>query len=183
VKLHKNLNGQNILPILFLSLLLGSFPNAAANYSIYLVRHAEQLNNTKKTALSICGKFRATQLANLLSKVNITDIYSPHYHHAIQTAQPLADHQRVAIKNYNPKYLEQLSLKLQQQQSNTFVVGDSNTTPRLVELLSKQAVEPLSKLDYQSLYQLQFVEQQVFLTIFQQPLSCKNLSIQKQKSS
>jgi hypothetical protein len=91
----------------------------------------------------------------------------------IQTAKPLAKQQNIAIKNYNPKYLEQLSLKLQQQQVNTLVVGHNNTTPRLVTLLTKKTITPLTEQDYQQLYQVQFIDEQVILTIFQQPLSCK----------
>jgi phosphohistidine phosphatase SixA len=180
---QKNLNGQIILPVLFLYYLLGSFSSAASSFSIYLVRHAEQLTDAKNPALTICGQYRAKQLASLLSKVNFTSIYSPLYHHAMQTAKPLADHQQVVIKNYNSNYLEQLSLKLQHQKSNTFVVAQRNTIQRLVELLAKQTVEPLSEVDYRSLYQLQFVDQQVILTTFQQPLLCKNVSSQKQKNS
>ena len=172
----RSLNGQNILPILFFYLLLSSFSSLANNYSIYLVRHAEKLNDSKNSTLTVCGKSRATQLASLLSKTNITQIYSTHYQRTMQTAIPLANQQKIAIKNYNPKYLEQLSLKLQQQKANTLVVGHSNTTPQLVTLLTKQTVPPLSEQEYQQLYQVQFIGDQVILTIFQQPLSCKKIS-------
>jgi hypothetical protein len=183
VTFHKNSNGQNILPIVFLYLLLSRISRVANSYSIYLVHHAERLTDSNNSALTVCGKYRAKQLASLLSKVNISYIYSPYYHHAMQTALPLADHHKVAIKSYNPKYLEQLNLQFQQQKSNTFVVGDSHTIPRLVELLAKKTIEPLSELNYRSLYQLQFVDQQVILTLFQQPLSCKNIAAEKQKNS
>jgi hypothetical protein len=48
--------------------------------------------------------------------------------------------QNITIKNYNPKYLEQLSFKLQGQKVNTLVVGHSNTTQRLARLLTKKTL-------------------------------------------
>jgi phosphohistidine phosphatase SixA len=180
---YKNLNGQSILPILFFYLLLSSFSSIANNYSIYLVRHAEKLNDSKNPTLTVCGQLRAKQLASLLAPTKITHIYSTHYQRTIQTAKPFAKQQNIAIKNYNPKYLEQLSLKLQQQKVNTLVVGHSNTTPRLVTLLTKETITPLTEQDYQQLYHVQFIDEQVMLTIFQQPLSCEKALAENKKDS
>jgi phosphohistidine phosphatase SixA len=174
---YKAFDGQRNLPILCVILLLSSFSTIANNYNIYLVRHAEKLNDSKDPTLTKCGKARAEQLATLLSKTNIKHIYSTHYQRTMQTAKPLADQQQLAIKNYNPRYLGQLSLKLQQQKANTLVVGHSNTTPELVRLLTEEIVTPLSEKDYQQLYQIQYIDEQTVLTIFQQPLSCHNTSV------
>jgi len=146
---------------------------AAENYSIYLVRHAEKLPNSKNPALTECGKARAKQLASMLLKANITAIYSTSYQRTMQTAQPLANLQKMAIKNYSPKHLQQFSLLLKQKNENALVVGHSNTTPMLVEFLAKQEVSPLTEQDYQYLYQVQYSNGQPLLTIFQQPLECK----------
>ena len=78
-----------------------------------MVRHAEKLNDSKNSALTVCCKSRVKQPASLLSQTNITHIHSIHYQRKIQTAKPFAKQQNITIKNYNPKYLEQLSLKLQ----------------------------------------------------------------------
>lgn len=180
---YRNINGQSILSILFFYLLLNSFSSAANSYSIYLVRHAEKVNDSINPTLTACGKSRAKQLASLLSKTNISTIYSTRYQRTIQTAQPLANQNKIAIKNYSPKYLEQLSLQLQQNQKNTLVVGHSNTTPRLVALLTKQTVASLSEQDYQELYQVLYIDGQVTLTIFQQPLSCEKVATKNKKDS
>jgi len=179
---YKILGGQVNLPILFVVLLLSSFSTIANNYSVYLVRHAEKGSDSKNPQLTECGKARAEQLATLLSQTNIEHIYSTHYQRTMQTAKPLADQQQLAIKNYNPRYLEQLSLKLQQQKANTLVVGHSNTTPELVTLLTKETIAPLSEKDYQQLYQVQYIDNQAILTLFQQPLSCKNTSDENKKA-
>ena len=166
--------------ISFLSFSWSSF--AAESYSIYLVRHAEKLTESKNPVLTVCGKKRAEQLASLLSKAGIDAIYSTSYQRTMQTAKPLAKKQKMAIKNYSPKYLEQFSLQLKQRKENTLVVGHSNTTPILVELLTKQKVAPLTEQDYQYLYQVQVMNQQAVLTIFQQPLDCKASQIDKKSS-
>ena len=160
--------------LLMISLLSFSWASFAAdNYSIYLVRHAEKLTDAKNPALTACGKERAAQLARLLSSVDVKTIYSTSYQRTMQTAKPLANQQKMVIKNYNPKYLEQLALQLKQKHENALVVGHSNTTPMLVALLAKQKVAPLTEHDYQYLYQVQLINEQAVLTIFQQPLSCK----------
>ena len=147
---------------------------AADSYNIYLVRHAEKLADSKNPSLTACGKERAEQLASLLSKAGISAIYSTSYQRTMQTATPLAKQQKMSIKNYNPRHLEQFSLQLMQKKENMLVVGHSNTTPMLVELLTKQKVAPLTEHDYQYLYQVQLNDEQAILTIFQQPLSCKS---------
>ena len=142
-------------------------------YSLYLVRHAEKLTDSKDPALTDCGNIRAEQLANLLSKADVNAIYSTNYLRTMQTARPFAKQENMAIRNYNPKDLEQFVLQVKQKKENALIVGHSNTTPLLVELLTKQEVAPLTEQDFQYLYQVQFVNEHAVLTIFQQPLNCK----------
>ena len=163
---------KQVLLIISFSL-FSYFSFAVDNFSIYLVRHAEKLSDSKNPALTDCGTARAERLATMLSKANINAIYSTSYLRTMQTAQPLANLQKMAIKNYSPKHLEQFSLLLKQKNENALVVGHSNTTPMLVELLAKQKVAPLTEQDYQYLFQVQFFNDQPMLTIFQQPLNCR----------
>lgn len=157
--------------ICFLSFSWGSY--AADSFNIYLVRHAEKLTDSKNPALTVCGNERAEQLASLLSKADIKAIYSTRYLRTMQTAKPLAHQESMEIKNYDPKKLEQFALQLIQKQEDALVVGHSNTTPMLVELLTHQAVAPLTEQDFQYLYQVQVMKEHAVLTIFQQPLTCK----------
>ena len=91
----------------------------------------------------------------------------------MSTAVPLAKQQQVAIKQYNPNNLEQFALHLKLQKENTLIVGHSNTTPQLTQLLSDRKVAALSEKDYQNLYQVQFIEDKSQLTLLRQPLACK----------
>lgn len=146
---------------------------ASDNFTLYLVRHAEKQTDSKNPPLTQCGKARAKQLAILLSTAEIKSVYSTSYQRTMSTAAPLAKKQHVAIKHYNPKQLEQFALHLKLQKENTLIVGHSNTTPQLTQLLSGKKVADLSDKDYQNLYQVQFIAGKSQLTLFKQPLACK----------
>jgi broad specificity phosphatase PhoE len=159
-----------LLSILMVNMAAQAF--VAAPHSIYLVRHSEKQNAAQDPALTQCGLQRAEQLATMLSEIELKAIYSTDYRRTMATAMPSAKQHQLAIKKYLPSALQQLATKLNQQAQNVLVVGHSNTTPQLAELLSGQKVTPLTEQDYQMLYQIQFVGEQVILTLFKQPLIC-----------
>jgi phosphohistidine phosphatase SixA len=167
--------GSFVMDKIFLAL-LGLFYTldavAVDSYSIYLVRHAEKQKEGENPKLTDCGKRRAKELANLLSQANIRQVYSTSYQRTRQTASPLAKANKLAIQNYNPRYLAQLAIQLQKRKENTLVVGHSNTTPQLAELLIKQEMPPLRENDYQQLYQIHFIGKQNIITKLTQPLIC-----------
>ncbi|WP_259337917.1 phosphoglycerate mutase family protein [Colwellia sp. RSH04] len=148
---------------------------AADNFSIYLTRHAEKENsqNDKNPSLTRCGKVRAQQLATLLSSADIKQIYSTTFQRTMQTALPLSLQERISIKNYNPRFLTQIMMELKQNRENTLVVGHSDTTPMIAEYLSGQPLEQIKEGEYQTLYQIQFIGEEVVLTTLTQPLECK----------
>ena len=160
------------LTLMIASILLLQPCLASDNFTLYLVRHAEKQADSKNPPLTQCGKARARQLATLLSTAEIKSVYSTSYQRTMSTAAPLAKQQYVAIKQYNPKQLNQFALHLKQDRKNALIVGHSNTTPQLTQLLSGHQVEALSEDNYQRLYQIQFVDKQTILTKFMQPLIC-----------
>ncbi|PKI17763.1 SixA phosphatase family protein [Colwellia sp. 12G3] len=161
--------------ILMISSLLLKPCLASDNFTLYLVRHAEKQTDSKNPALTQCGKERAKQLATLLSTANIKSIYSTSYQRTLSTAAPLSNAQKIAIKNYNPQQLEQFSLHLKQRKENALIVGHSNTTPQLTQLLSNHNVAELSEKEFQNLYQIQFIEGESLLTKLMQPHECKSI--------
>lgn len=161
-----------------ISLLIGIFfltppVFAEESYSIYLVRHAEKQKNSDDPALTACGRLRAQHLATFLEQVPLKNIYSTKYNRTMATAQPTSQRKKIAIKNYSPKHLSQLAIRLKQLKQNSLIVGHSNTTPQLVELLSDEKTKLLNESDYQALYQIQFTGNNVNLTLFKQPLVCR----------
>ena len=146
---------------------------AAEIYNIYLVRHAEKLKNVEDPALTSCGRFRASQLASLLADVELDTIYSTSTQRTMATAQPISQLKKLAIKNYSGNDLTQFAFSLKQLKQNALVVGHSNTTPQLAELLSGEKIAAIEDHQYQHLYQLQFFQNQIKVTLLKQPLICR----------
>jgi len=146
---------------------------ASDNFTLYLVRHAEKQTESKNPRLTQCGRERAEQLAKLLSETNIKSIYSTSYQRTMSTAAPLSRKQNIAIKNYDPRELAQFALHVKQQKENALIVGHSNTTPQLTQLLSNKKIAALSEKEFQTLYQIHFIKGQSYLTELTQPFTCK----------
>ena len=160
--------------IIILSTALLSMPIFADNiYSIYLVRHAEKQKDSDNPALTSCGRLRARQLATVLSGVELKAIYSTSTQRTMATAQPISQIKKLAIKNYSANNLVQLAFSLKQLKQSALVVGHSNTTPHLVELLTEDKVLAIEEHQYQQLYQVQFFGDEVKLTLLKQPLICR----------
>jgi broad specificity phosphatase PhoE len=144
------------------------------SYTIYLVRHAEKqiVAGEKNPELTLCGVKRAEQLASILENVKLTSVYSTNYKRTMATAKPTAQQKQLTIKNYNPRELSQFAEQLINEKQNILVVGHSNTTPQLAQLISKHSVKELTELEYQELYQVQIVGDKRTLIRLKQPLEC-----------
>jgi phosphohistidine phosphatase SixA len=134
---------------ILLLLFAGSFlmGNAFAQTSTYiLLRHAEKdtatARSTMMTAdppLSKQGEQRAQNLLNVLAAYQPDVIYATNYTRTKNTAIPLAKKFNKEIQLYDPKGLSSFAEQLLQIQGKTIVVvGHSNTTPVLVNLLLKE---------------------------------------------
>ncbi|ARD22615.1 SixA phosphatase family protein [Shewanella japonica] len=113
--------------------------NESKTKTLILVRHAEKLSG-KDPQLSKAGQQRAHQLAHLLSSVSLSAIYSTNYKRTQLTAKPTADSQKLPITSYDPKELASFSQLLTSSHDNhILIVGHSNTTPALVDLLGGES--------------------------------------------
>jgi broad specificity phosphatase PhoE len=140
----------------------------SAETTIYLVRHAEKVTtkDVKDPGLTAIGKFRALNIAKQLSEVGITKIFSTKYNRTMQTAQPLADFLDIQIEYYDPRQLTEFADKIKKMQGNFLIVGHSNTTPQLTQLLSSKDVKPIHEGEYDNLYQVIISENQTLLNRF-----------------
>ena len=102
---------------------------------VYLVRHAEKSDTGRDPQLSAAGRQRALLLANMLRDASITHIYSTDFIRTRDTAAPLANLLDAEIGIYDWEEMDQLISSLSQAGARSLVVGHSNTTPELVELL------------------------------------------------
>ncbi len=134
--------------------------------TIYLVRHAEKMNDgSKDPELTAQGKQRAENLAAMLSMAEISRVYSTDYQRTQLTAKPLADFLGIPVTSYDPRKLSEFAEQLKQFDGNALVVGHSNTTPMLSFLLSGQPVFNLDETDFDYVFEVNVADGKRDLTV------------------
>lgn len=156
---------KKALPSILSLALLISWPLGAAD--IYLVRHAEKdADGSKDPALTAAGAERAANLAVLVKSVGIERIFSSDFTRTRNTAAPTAEMVGASIEIYDPKALEPFAKQLLELETNALVVGHSNTTPELVELMGGEGGSPIvEEWEYDRVYLVQTAGGRVLRTI------------------
>ncbi|MBV9988420.1 MAG: histidine phosphatase family protein [Chitinophagaceae bacterium] len=116
---------------------------SAQTTTIILLRHAEKDTSTAGSTmmqsnppLSREGEQRAAHIPELLKTYSPDAIFSTDYNRTRSTVAPLAKKFGRDIQVYDPRKLADLAKQLQDMPGKTIVVvGHSNTTPALVNLL------------------------------------------------
>ncbi len=120
---------------------------------IFLVRHAEKTADKDDPALTQRGQARALLLADMLKDAKITQIHSSDYTRTRDTAAPLAKQLGLDVQIYDPRDLTGMAERLRKSGGRHFVVGHSNTTPQLTELLGGDGGTPIVEAtEYDRLY-------------------------------
>jgi broad specificity phosphatase PhoE len=130
-----------------LILLLANQVNAQKTKYI-IVRHAEKdttVANAKMMAsdppLNSIGETRALSLVDKFKAHKINQIYSTNYIRTKTTAAPIAKAQNLNIAIYDPRKLDSFATQLLSSENTgktILIVGHSNTSPKLVNLLIKK---------------------------------------------
>ncbi len=137
---------------ILLSILLALFLFTLANNNLFaqhrkltviLLRHAEkdisEGADTANPELSAEGNLRAQKLVEIINKYQPDAIYSSNYLRTRATVRPLARKRRMMTQIYDPRNLNQMHyLIVSGKIKRIVVVGHSNTTPELANLLIKQ---------------------------------------------
>ncbi|MDG1511845.1 MAG: phosphoglycerate mutase family protein [Mariniblastus sp.] len=142
---------QLFLPLLFIC----NFSSAALCEEplvVFLVRHAEKVDNSQNPPLSAVGKARAKTLASVLQDSKIQTIHSTDYLRTKKTAAPIAAKLGLKTRLYNAGDLPNFVQNLKGQGGRHLVVGHSNTTPKLVELLGGDPGSFINDKEYDRLY-------------------------------
>lgn len=132
--------------ILVLLCLSGCFLSAQsyAFQTIFIVRHAEKVDESRDPQLSLKGKKRAIELAQHLRDAGIERIYATEFQRTQLTAMPLAELNKIAPQLYSSKELEKFVANLKNASGNSLVVGHSNTVPDLLKALGMVDVKPIA---------------------------------------
>lgn len=126
--------------------------SAQAPLSVFLVRHAEKMTGDDP-ALTAQGAIRAEALADLLDDAKIERIHSSDYKRTRETAAPLAKRLDLDVELYDPRDLPGMAARLKTEGGRHLVVGHSNTTGELTELLGGDGGDPIVEAtEYDRLY-------------------------------
>ena len=142
-----------------ITLLLFTSALNAQKQRFIILRHAEKDTTVAGSQmmqadppLNAKGQERAQSIVRKFKKYKISAIYSTNYNRTKSTVQPFANAIGLSINTYDPKQLKSFAEALitQANQSKTIlVVGHSNTSPRLVNLLlGKDAYKDLDESVY-----------------------------------
>lgn len=155
MKICSNSNLTTLLLALVTLLLVTPTLAADENRNIYLIRHAEkQADGTKDPSLTEQGRSRAANIFKQLKGKNITVIYSTNYKRTRETASPLVAFLKIELTLYDSNQLKNFAEQLLAERGNALVIGHSNTTPQLVELLGGDPHGSIRESEYQRLYHL-----------------------------
>ena len=106
--------------------------------AVVLVRHAETVGSGSDRMLSDEGAERAMDLQRTLANLDLTHVYSTDFNRTQQTASPTAVDRSLDVISYNPSDLSGFAAMLKDAHKGqiVLVVGHSNTTPDLINVLT-----------------------------------------------
>lgn len=117
------------------------FGMTSCTTTIYLVRHAEKIDQSPNAVLSNIGLQRANVLRDSLLNKGIDSIFASTYLRTQQTAQPLATALHLQTVIYKNDTSVQFIVNLNKVKGKSFlVVGHSDNVPEMVNALTGQTV-------------------------------------------
>ena len=139
--------------ITFLALVCCSSSYAADIATIYLVRHAEKVDDgSRDPALTELGEQRAAAFAELLRGQPVTHVFSTPYIRTRRSALPTAIEHGLDIEEYEPSDAANFASRLKTLTGTILVTGHSNTIPGLVNLLTGESFADLDDRVYDHVF-------------------------------
>ncbi|MEX2526027.1 MAG: phosphoglycerate mutase family protein [Gemmatimonadota bacterium] len=130
----------------------------ATGVTLYLVRHAERLDDTTDPPLSSQGQARAERLAHALAVAGIQEIGVTQYLRTQETGRPLAEAAGVPVQVFQVEsgeldhHLTEIRDWVEEGKADTLLlVGHSNTVPAVLESLTGVAMEEVAHDQYDDL--------------------------------
>jgi broad specificity phosphatase PhoE len=127
---------------------------AAAQEVIYVVRHAERVDDEKLSPLSPEGHARAARLAGMLRDAGITHVFVSEYERTAQTAAPLAERLGLTPAVVRADDMGALLERLRASgpKARVVVAGHSDTVPALLKALGCAQPVTIAKAEYDNLF-------------------------------
>ena len=129
---------------------------AYAQRAVFLVRHADRLDDSEDTPLSKAGEARAQLLAGLLKDAGVTAIYTSQFQRTIKTAEPLANSLKIKPVNIHTGDNAGLFRRVRSDNGNDIVliVGHDKSVPALLKLFGHPADITIAPTEYDNLFVL-----------------------------
>ena len=142
------------LIFLFVTVLTAFFSVAYAQRAVFLVRHADRLDQSEDSPLSPAGEERAQRLAGLLKEAGITAIYTSQFQRTIKTAAPLARVLKISPVRLPVTDREGLFKRIQTEHREEIVliVGHDRSVPALLKLLGHPEDITIAPHEYDNLF-------------------------------
>ncbi|MGY0392127.1 phosphoglycerate mutase family protein [Bizionia sp. KMM 8389] len=148
-------------------------PTNTSITTIYFIRHAEKDRSNpenKNPHLTSIGQNRANNWSDIFKHITFDAVYTTDYKRTIQTAQPTALKNNVAIEFYNPNSLNADKILKDNAGQTILIVGHSDTTPKFVNLfLGKHKYKNIEDSNNGNLYMLQISENKITDTLLTFP--------------
>lgn len=111
-------------------------PPVYSKTNLYFIRHAEEDGNTASNPhLSANGKKRVKLLGRYFSNKKLDTIFTTNLNKTSETAKGIATFQGVPIVYYNPFKMSFKTFFNQHKNSNSLIIGHSDTTPNFVNAI------------------------------------------------
>ena len=134
--------------------MLAPLAQAAEPAVIFVVRHGEKTGSDGDPDLTAQGRARAANIAAILKKTGIRQVFTSKTARTRQTAAPSAAALGVPVREYDARQPEKMVEELKAAGGNALVVGHSNTVGNLVALLGGEPGTAIGDDEYDRLYQL-----------------------------
>jgi broad specificity phosphatase PhoE len=127
---------------------------AAAQEAVYLVRHAERVDDAKDSLLSAEGRARAAHLAGMLRDAGITHIFVSEYRRTAETAAPLAARLGITVEKIPADQAGALLARVRAAgpKARILIAGHSDTVPALLKALGCTQQITIAKAEYDNLF-------------------------------
>ena len=127
--------------------------SCSSTHNLYIVRHAEKLDNTSYSVLSPQGHQRAAVLRDSLLSKKINLIFATQFQRTQETAQPLATALNKSLLIYRNNAIDSIVLVLKRNKSkNILVVAHSGNIPSIIEGLTGEKVKAIDENEYDNFY-------------------------------
>ena len=149
---------RSLPAVLFLCCLGGPAGALAAQPSeptvVYLVRHAERLDDSADSPISAAGEARARLLADMLRDAGLTHIHTTDLRRTRATAAPVAALTRLTPTLYDVNDLAGLAARIGSAPGRHLVVGHSNTLRETIGALGGEPGPEIAPEEYDRLWVL-----------------------------